>query len=192
MYRVVENPTHQKMLMLISAFAIFMDSLDSSIVNVAMPVIAAEYGIDISAGSWIVMAYLLIMAGFILAFGKVADNGKIREVFSIGFFIFAAGSLLSALAPSLGIMIAARGLQGLGASRIAAAAPLLVTRFLPEGKRGLGMGVIATTGGIASIVASVRDISNNKTRIEQLADLFNRMELSPIHLDDVIADFLAE
>ena len=149
MYRVVENPTHQKMLMLISAFAIFMDSLDSSIVNVAMPVIAAEYGIDISAGSWIVMAYLLIMAGFILAFGKVADNGKIREVFSIGFFIFAAGSLLSALAPSLGIMIAARGLQGLGASMIAAAAPLLVTRFLPEGKRGLGMGVIATTGGIA-------------------------------------------
>jgi hypothetical protein len=41
-------------------------------------------------------------------------------------------------------------------------------------------------------VASVRDISNNKTRIEQLADLFNRIELSPIHLNDVIADFLAE
>ena len=45
---------------------------------------------------------------------------------------------------------------------------------------------------IPSIVASVRDISNNKTRIEQLADLFNRIELSPIHLNDVIADFLAE
>ncbi len=149
MYRVVENPTHQKLLMLISAFAIFMDSLDSSIVNVAMPVIAAEYGVDISAGSWIVMAYLLIMAGFMLAFGRVADNGKIREVFSIGFFIFAAGSLLSALAPTLAVMIGARALQGLGASMIAAAAPLLVTRFLPEGKRGLGMGVIATTGGVA-------------------------------------------
>ena len=48
------------------------------------------------------------------------------------------------------------------------------------------------TDGIASIVVSVRDISTNKTRIEQLADLFNRMGLSPIHLDDVIADFLAE
>ena len=46
-------------------------------------------------------------------------------------------------------MIAARALQGLGASMIAAAAPLLVTRFLPEGMRGLGMGVIATTGGVA-------------------------------------------
>lgn len=149
MYDVVSSPKHQKMLMLIAAFAIFMDSLDSSIVNVAMPVIASEYGIDISAGSWIVMAYLLIMAGFILAFGRVADNGKIRQVFAIGFFVFAAGSLLSALAPSLTIMIVARAIQGLGASMIAAAAPLLITRFLPEGKRGLGMGVIATTGGIA-------------------------------------------
>ena len=60
----------------------------------------------------------------------------------------------------------------------------------------ISYGIVAYAGsetdGIASIVASVRDISNNKTRIEQLADLFNRMELSPIHLDDVIADFLAE
>lgn len=60
----------------------------------------------------------------------------------------------------------------------------------------ISYGIVAyadsTRDGIASIVASVRDISNNKTRIEQLADLFNRMELSPIHLDDVIADFLAE
>lgn len=60
----------------------------------------------------------------------------------------------------------------------------------------ISYGIVAyansTTDGIVSIVASARDISNNKTRIEQLADLFNRMELSPIHLDDVIADFLAE
>ncbi len=149
MYSIVRNPHHQKLLLLIAAFAIFMDGLDSSIVNVAMPVIAAEYGIDISAGSWIVMAYLLIMAGFILAFGRIADNGKIRMVFSIGFGIFALGSFLSAVSPTLGCMIAARGLQGLGASMIAAAAPLLVTRFLPATMRGLGMGVIATTGGVA-------------------------------------------
>ena len=60
----------------------------------------------------------------------------------------------------------------------------------------ISYGIVAyedsTTDGIASIVASVRDISNNKTRIEQLADLFNRMGLSPIHLNDVISDFLAE
>ena len=60
----------------------------------------------------------------------------------------------------------------------------------------ISYGIVAyadsTTDEIAAIVASARDISNNKTRIEQLADLFNRMELSPIHLDDVITDFLAE
>lgn len=149
MYSVIRNPHHQKLVLLIAAFAIFMDGLDSSIVNVALPVIAGEYGIDISAGSWVVMAYMLFMAGFILAFGKIADNGKIRIIFSIGFAMFAVGSFLSAVAPEFGIMIAARALQGLGASMIAAAAPLLITRFLPENMRGLGMGVIATTGGVA-------------------------------------------
>ncbi|MDO5845618.1 MAG: MFS transporter [Methanocorpusculum sp.] len=149
MYSVIKNPHHRKLLLLIAAFAIFMDGLDCSIVNVALPVIAAEFGMDISAGSWVVMAYMLVMAGFILAFGKVADNGKIRTVFSIGFAIFAIGSFLSAVVPLFGMMVAARALQGLGASMIAAAAPLLITRFLPENMRGLGMGVIATAGGVA-------------------------------------------
>ena len=137
------------MLLLIAAFAVFMDGLDGSIVNVVLPVMAAEFNIDISGSSWVVIAYLLFMAGFILAFGKVADNGKIRGVFSIGFGIFALGSLICALSPSLECIVAARALQGLGASMIAAAAPLLVTRFLPKERRGFGMGVIATTGGIA-------------------------------------------
>ena len=69
-------------------------------------------------------------------------------------------------------------------------------KYSSDDSTRISYGIVAYAGskqdGIASIVASVRDISNNKTRIEQLADLFNRMELSPIHLNDVIADFLAE
>lgn len=149
MYAVIKNQRHQKMILLIAAFAIFMDGLDGSIVNVALPVIAGDFGVDISGSSWVVMAYLLIMAGFILAFGKIADQGRIRQIFSVGFAVFAIGSFICAVSPTLSCMIAARALQGLGASMIAAAAPLLVTRFLPEGMRGLGMGVIATTGGVA-------------------------------------------
>lgn len=137
------------LILLTAVFAIFMDGLDSSIVNVALPVMASEYGIDISQSSWIVMSYLIIMAGFILTFGKIADNGRIRKIFVAGFSVFALGSLLCAISSSLDIMIAARAVQGLGASMIAASAPLLITRFLPENKRGFGMGVIATAGGIA-------------------------------------------
>ncbi|MDO5843940.1 MAG: MFS transporter [Methanocorpusculum sp.] len=149
MYSVIKDKRLQRFILLIAAFAIFMDGLDSSIVNVALPVIASEYGVDISGSSWVVMAYLVLMAGFILAFGKIADNGRIRQVFAIGFGIFALGSFICAVSPNLTMMIAARAVQGLGASMIAAAAPLLITRFLPENKRGFGMGVIATTGGIA-------------------------------------------
>lgn len=149
MYAVIKNQNHQKMILLIAAFALFMDGLDGSIVNVALPVIAGDFGVDISGSSWVVMAYLLIMAGFILTFGKIADQGRIRQIFSVGFAVFAIGSFICVVSPTLSCMIAARALQGLGASMIAAAAPLLVTRFLPEGMRGLGMGVIATTGGVA-------------------------------------------
>ena len=150
MYSVITGKRHQKLILLIAAFAIFMDGLDTSIVNVALPVIAGDLGIDISGSSWVVMAYLLFLAGFMLAFGKIADNGRIKTIFVIGFALFAASSLVCALSPDMTVMIAARAAEGLGASMIAAAAPLLITRFLPENRRGLGMGVIATAGGIAT------------------------------------------
>lgn len=150
MYSVITDHRHQKLILLIAAFAIFMDGLDTSIVNVALPVIAADLHIDISGSSWVVMAYLLFLAGFMLAFGKIADNGKIQTIFIIGFALFAASSLVCALSPNMAVMIIARACEGLGASMIAADAPLLITRFLPENRRGLGMGVIATAGGIAT------------------------------------------
>lgn len=149
MYSVITNRRHQIILLLIAAFAIFVDSLDNSIVNVALPVIASEFGIEITTGSWIAMTYGLFLAGFILAFGRIADNGKIQKIFILGFTIFSLGSLLCAASMNLPVMIAARAVQGIGASMIAAAAPLIITRFLPGSKCGLGMGVIATTGGIA-------------------------------------------
>ena len=149
MYSVISNRKHQTILLLIAAFAIFVDSLDNSIVNVALPVIATDFEIDITTGSWVTMIYGLFLAGFILAFGRVADNGRIQKIFILGFTIFSLGSLLCAASMNLPFMIFARAVQGVGASMIAAAAPLIITRFLPETKRGLGMGVIATTGGIA-------------------------------------------
>ena len=149
MYSPVSSRHHQIIILLITAFAILMDGLDQSIVNVALPVIAGEFGIDISTGSWIVMMYGLFLAGFILAFGKVADNGRIHKIFMLGFAIFALGSLFCAVSPNFVFMVVSRGIQGLGASMIAATAPLAVTRFLPENRRGFGMGVIATAGGVA-------------------------------------------
>lgn len=127
-----------------------MDGLDTSIVNVALPVIAADYAITISASSWVVMAYLLFLAGCMLAFSKIADNGKIHKIFVIGFALFALSSLFCGLSPNMPSMILSRAAEGLGASMIAATAPLLITRFLPENRRGFGMGVIATSGGIAT------------------------------------------
>lgn len=91
MYSVISNRKHQTILLLIAAFAIFVDSLDNSIVNVALPVIATDFEIDITTGSWVTMIYGLFLAGFILAFGRVADNGRIQKIFILGFTIFSLG-----------------------------------------------------------------------------------------------------
>ena len=69
-----------------------MDGLGGSIVNVVLPVIAADFGTDTGTIAWVVITYLLMMAGFLLVFGKFADRGHIRKVFIGGFIIFTAGS----------------------------------------------------------------------------------------------------
>ena len=149
MYSPVTSRRHQLILVILAAFAVFVDGIDCSIVNVAMPVMTADFGIDISLGAWIVMAYGLFLAGFILAFGRLAENGRIQKIFILGFAVFSFGSLLCALAPTFAVIVTARAVQGVGAAMIAAVSPLIIVKFLPEHKHGFGMGVIATTGGLA-------------------------------------------
>ena len=100
--------------LLIIAFAALMGTLDSTIVNISLPTIASSFGVDISIVSWVVLAYLLILAGLLLAFGKLGDLKGFRRVFIAGFAIFTFGSLLCGLSSTIYQLIAFRALQGIG------------------------------------------------------------------------------
>jgi len=83
------------------SLAIFMSSLDGTIVNIALPTISEAFGISSSTVSWVATAYMLAMAGCILVFGKVSDMIGFRSVFLSGFAIFTAGSFFCGVLPDL-------------------------------------------------------------------------------------------
>jgi len=118
-----------------------MDGLDSSIINVAVPVIAESFGTDTNAIAWVTIIYFIMIAGLMLTFGRMADSGLLRRVYVIGFAIFTIGSVLCGLSDNLGFMIFARGVQGIGAAMLAAVAPMFCVKFLPPSKLGLGMAI---------------------------------------------------
>ncbi|KQM12458.1 hypothetical protein AOA80_01890 [Methanomassiliicoccales archaeon RumEn M1] len=86
----------QYAILLIAALAMFMDGLDGSIVNVALPVISEDLGGDAGAVSWIVTVHLMVLAGLILIFGKISDSGALKRVFIVGSLVFALSSLVHA------------------------------------------------------------------------------------------------
>ena len=145
MSSIITDPFRQKLLLSAVALGVVMDGIDGSIVNVALPTMATYFDTDTGTIAWVIITYLLMMAGLLLVFGKLADRGIAKKLFLLGFVIFTLGSAACGIAPTLDILLAARLVQGLGAAMIAAVAPLLCIRYLPREMLGTALGVIAAT-----------------------------------------------
>jgi EmrB/QacA subfamily drug resistance transporter len=122
----------------------FMSGLDSSISNTVLPVIARALQADVAAVEWVVAIYLLVVSGMVLIFGRLADIWGQRRVYLAGFGLFILGSLVCALAPVIGVLIAARAVQGLGAAMLTSSSPALLTNAFPDSQRGRVLGLQAT------------------------------------------------
>jgi EmrB/QacA subfamily drug resistance transporter len=124
--------------------AAFMTTLDSSIVNISLPSIASAFGVAIGgAVEWVLIAYLVAMAAVLLTFGRVADMVGRKPLFLAGLAIFTLGSALCGAAPSLAVLIAARGFQGLGGALIFAVNIAMITQSFPAAQRGRALGINA-------------------------------------------------
>ncbi len=135
------------------AIAQLMVVLDSSIVNLALPSAKADLGISDANQQWVVTAYTLAFGGLLLLGGRVADFVGRKRMFIIGLLGFAAASALGGLAPSQGLLFAARALQGgFGAFLVPAALSLLTVTFHDPKERAKAFGVYgAIAGGGAAI-----------------------------------------
>jgi EmrB/QacA subfamily drug resistance transporter len=129
----------------------FMVVLDLSIVNVALPAMQRDLHFSTSQLQWVVNAYALTFGGFLLLGGRAADLFGRRRIFVLGLAMFSGASLVCALAPNEGLLIAARALQGLGAAVLSPATlTILTATFRQPGERARALGIwsaMAAVGG---------------------------------------------
>ena len=137
-------------LLLAVSLGTFMTLLDNNVVNVAIPTIQRSLGLSEAGIEWVVSAYILCFAGLLLAGGRLADVIGRRRVFLTGLVGFVAASVLAGSAGSAGVLITARGLQGLFASLLTPAALALVTAAFPDpGEQARAIGLNGAVGGLA-------------------------------------------
>lgn len=135
----------------ILALAQFLVVLDASIVNIALPVLGDQLGMDTVALAWVITAYVLPFGGLLLLGGRLADRYGHRRLFLIGTIGFVAASALAGLSMSSGMLLSARALQGASAALLAPAALALVTQLFPTAAdRTKALGIWGAVAGIGS------------------------------------------
>jgi len=127
--------------------------VEGSVLNVALPAIRASYGAGAAEVQWVVNAYLLPLSALLLLGGALGDHYGRRRLLIIGTSLFGAASLVCALAPSLEILLAARGAQGVGAALLLPNSLALLNAAYKGERRGRAVGIWAAAGAAAAAVA---------------------------------------
>ena len=142
------SSSRRSLVLALVILAQFMVVIDFTIVQVALPSIGREVGVSINGLQWIVTAYSLTWAGFLMLSGRMGDIYGHKRLFIIGVLLFSLASLTGGLAPSEIVLIVARALQGLGAAMASATGLSILVAAFPEGKeRNRVLGVIAAASG---------------------------------------------
>ena len=127
-------------------------SLDATVVNVALPRIGEDLGTGLAGLQWTVNAYLLTLAGLLLLGGALGDRLGRRRVFVAGVVWFAAASLLCAVAPSAGLLVGARALQGAGAALLTPGSLAIIEATFHAEDRAAAIGAWSGLGGVTTAI----------------------------------------
>ncbi|MCL2320623.1 MAG: MFS transporter [Oscillospiraceae bacterium] len=139
-------------LLFVVVMAPLMATIDSSIVNVALPTMAGNLKVDIEAITWVVTIYLIVISSIVLIFGRIGDMISKSIVFNIGFIIFSIGSLLCGLSHSFSFLIFSRIIQGIGAAATMASNQGIIVQIFPQNERGRALGINATFVAFGTLI----------------------------------------
>lgn len=132
------------------SLSILLASLGTSIANVALPTLAAAFDAPFQDVQWVVIAYLLAITVVIVGVGRLGDIVGGRRLLTGGILLFAAASVMCAVAPTLWLLVAARVAQGLGAAVMMALAMALVGETVPKARAGSAMGLLGTMSAVGT------------------------------------------
>lgn len=142
-------------ILIVVLLGVFMSVLDTSIVNVALPTITSDFGVDVSRSQWVAASYLIVLTSFILVFGHVSRYAGKKRLFIAGFAVFTLGSLACGLSGSIHELIFSRIVQGFGAAIALSIDMAILVQAFPPGERGRALGFLGTTIAIGSIAGPV-------------------------------------
>lgn len=133
----------------------FMILVDSTIVSIATPALMRAFGADITTVLWVTSAYLLAYAVPLLITGRLGDRYGPKRMYQSGLVVFTLASLWCGLSGSIGMLIAARAVQGFGAAMMTPQTMAVITRTFPADRRGSAMALWGATAGVATLVGPV-------------------------------------
>ncbi|MCL6476274.1 MAG: MFS transporter [Firmicutes bacterium] len=138
-------PNEKRAVLIAAGLSSFLTPFMGSALNVAIPVIGRQMHATAVTMSWVISAYLLTSAVFLLPFGRLADMLGRKRVFLMGVALFGLSSLLCAVSSSIEILIASRAIQGIAGAMVFGTAVSLITSAIPPGERGKALGINTAT-----------------------------------------------
>lgn len=132
------------------ALSMLLASLGTSIANIALPALAEAFSASFTEVQWVVVAYLAALTVAAVAVGRLGDLHGLKPVYLVGLGLFAIASLLCGIAPNLGLLIAARALQGIGAACLMTLSMALMRESASAGRMGRAMGLLGTMSALGT------------------------------------------
>ena len=150
-----EKGISTRLLLAVLTSAVFVSVLNSSMVNVSVPVIRRDFGVSEAQVSWVITGFLLLYAIGIPLYGRASDVFSLRHAFALGLVVFALGSLICIVAPSLPLLVFGRIVQAAGGAAVPALSSASVVKVLGPGERGTALGLIVSSVGVGAAIGPV-------------------------------------
>jgi len=135
-----------------AGIGMFLSTLDSGIINVALPILSKSFNVDASFIFWSITLYTLLLTSTIIIFGRMSDKYNHLNIYSIGLTMFLISSILCGFSSNVVELITFRGLQGIGAAMLQGTATAIITTTIPEHRQGPTLGTLSILLGIGTML----------------------------------------
>ena len=152
---LIHRRSQQQLTLLVVCMALFFNVLNGTMVNIALPAIGRDFGIEPARLGWIATGYLLVFGVAVPFYGRLADRFGARRLFVIGLCIYSFSSLACAIAPSYSFLLAGRIAQACGAASIAGLGMAIISGVYPPERRGTALGYVSATVGSGAAVGPI-------------------------------------
>ena len=142
----------ERIVVFTAGLGMFLSTLDTGIINVALPTLVKRFHVDTTTITWTVTLYTLLLTGTIIAFGRLSDRYNRLNIYSIGLLLFLIASVLCGISNHILQLIIFRGLQGIGAAMLQGTATAIITTNVSEERKGSAFGTLSIILGIGPVL----------------------------------------